>query len=67
MENNLAVALFIMNIAGMFLAAGAVYGAIRADIKHIHEKIAALSLASKERLDAVERYLHQRIDDMKGD
>ncbi|MEQ1572788.1 MAG: hypothetical protein ABL993_00945 [Vicinamibacterales bacterium] len=64
-EYQITVAMFLANAAGMLLVAGAIYGAIRADLKHIHEKIAMLDSAHKERIEAVEISIHRRIDDMK--
>ncbi|SAK68305.1 hypothetical protein AWB76_04085 [Caballeronia temeraria] len=32
----------LMNVGGMVLAAGVTYGAIRADLKNLHERIALL-------------------------
>lgn len=65
-EYQIVVAMFVANIAGMLLVAGAIYGAIRADLKHIHEKIATLYAANKERIEAVEEAVHRRIDDMRS-
>lgn len=64
-EYQLVVVMFLSNVAGMLLLAGAIYGAIRADLRHIHEKIATLYASNKERTEAVEKALHQRIDDLK--
>jgi len=48
----------ILNIAAMILAAGAIYGGIRVDIKRMHEKIDLLYGLNKERIDAA----NKRID-----
>ena len=44
---------FLLNLFGMILGAGAVYGAIRSDLKHIHEKIEALDKSLNKRIDDV--------------
>lgn len=64
-EYHIVVAMFLANVAGMLLVAGAIYGAIRMDLKHIHEKIATLYAANKERIEAVEEAVNRRIDDMR--
>jgi hypothetical protein len=64
-EYHIVLFMFLANIVGMLLSAGAIYGAIRADIRHMHEKIAALYAANKERIEAVEEALNRRIDDMR--
>ena len=46
--------LHLDNIFGLILTAGAVYGAIRTDIKNIHEKINDIKDSSDE--------AHKRID-----
>jgi hypothetical protein len=63
-EYNVVLIMFFANIAGMLLAAGAIYGAIRTDIKHIHEKIAIFYAANKDRIEAVEAAVNRRIDDL---
>jgi hypothetical protein len=63
-EFNIVLTMFFANIAGMLLAAGAIYGAIRTDIKHIHEKIAIFYAANKDRIEAVEVSVNRRIDDL---
>jgi len=48
--------LHLDNIVVMLLSAGAVYGAIRSDIKNIHEKINDVqesSNAAHQRIDAI--------------
>jgi hypothetical protein len=51
----------ILNIVGMLLAAGAIYGGIRVDIKHMHEKIDLLYGINKDRIDAA----NKRIDEVQ--
>ena len=48
----------LLNIAAMILAAGAIYGGIRVDIKRMHEKIDLLYGLNKERIESA----HKRID-----
>lgn len=65
-EYNLVLVMFLANVAGMLLVAGAIYGAIRADLRYIHEKIATLDGVHKDRLEAAEGSIHRRIDDLRG-
>lgn len=63
----------ILTVVGMILAAGATYGAIKSDLKNMHEKITDHAIASAERMGKIEeevQYNRRRLDDhhsRKGD
>ena len=54
----------ILEIVGMLLSAGAIYGAIRMDIRNIHEKRRSVEVQTKEKLDEMKTTLNTRIEDM---
>ena len=45
----------LVQVVPMVLTAGAIYGSIRSDLRHIHEKIADLDNAINRRIDDLMR------------
>jgi hypothetical protein len=54
----------ILEVLLMLVTAGAIYGGIRADLRNMHRHIDTLYNANRDRIEGVEKSLHQRIDDL---
>ena len=54
----------LIELMGMFLAAGAVYGGIRIDLKNMHAKLDEISLSANDAHKRIDEFLlHRRNDD----
>jgi hypothetical protein len=48
---------WLLHIGGMIFTAGAIYGALRGDIKAIHERLTQAKESAEKALDRIERHV----------
>lgn len=59
---NLDVSQYLLILVGHVFTAGGVYGALRSDLKHMHEKIAAQSAELTRANQRIDNHLEGHIE-----